>query len=155
MGSGSGSIAVSVGELVEVGDDHMGAGGRERVGARAAIDADDEREPARGGRLDARDGVLDGHGAIGADAEAPRRDEEHIRCGLGGQVLLLGDDAVHSVANPTAECAGAIHVYGGDFFATERSEWIGEPPTETPFNMDRLRASFVTANRRLPGAPAV
>jgi predicted metal-dependent enzyme (double-stranded beta helix superfamily) len=66
-----------------------------------------------------------------------------------GDVCLLGDDAVHSVTNPTSECAGAIHVYGGDFFATPRSEWRGEPPSEEPFDVERLRASFAAANERL------
>jgi predicted metal-dependent enzyme (double-stranded beta helix superfamily) len=64
-------------------------------------------------------------------------------------VCLLGADTVHSVANPTRECAGAIHVYGGDFFATPRSEWRGEPPTEEPFSVDRLLSTFATANETL------
>ena len=34
-----------------------------------------------------------------------------------GEVLLLGDDAIHSVANSRREFAVALHVYGGDFFA--------------------------------------
>jgi predicted metal-dependent enzyme (double-stranded beta helix superfamily) len=66
-----------------------------------------------------------------------------------GDVCLLGDDAVHSVTNPTAQCAGAIHVYGGDFFATARSEWRGEPPIEEPFDVDRLLALFAAANEAL------
>jgi predicted metal-dependent enzyme (double-stranded beta helix superfamily) len=66
-----------------------------------------------------------------------------------GDVCLLGDDTVHSVTNPTAECAGAIHVYGGDFFATPRSELRGEPPTEGPFDVDRVLTSFATANEQL------
>ena len=66
-----------------------------------------------------------------------------------GDVCLLGDDAVHSVTNPTAQCAGAIHVYGGDFFATPRSEWRGEPPSEEPFDVKRLLASFAAANEEL------
>lgn len=64
-----------------------------------------------------------------------------------GDVCLLGEEVVHAVANPTAECAGAIHVYGGDFFATARSEWRGDPPTEEPFDVARLQASFAAANR--------
>lgn len=64
-----------------------------------------------------------------------------------GDVCLLGDDAVHAVANPTGECAGAIHVYGGDFFATPRSEWRGDPPTEEPFDVARLQAAFDAANQ--------
>ncbi len=66
-----------------------------------------------------------------------------------GDVCLLGDDAVHSVTNPTAECAGAIHVYGGDFFATPRSEWRGDPPAEEPFDVERLLAGFAAANEAL------
>ena len=66
-----------------------------------------------------------------------------------GDVCLLGDDAVHSVTNPTGECAGAIHVYGGDFFATPRSEWRGEPPSEAPFDVQRVLASFAAANEEL------
>ncbi|MET0802750.1 MAG: hypothetical protein ABW009_02555, partial [Acidimicrobiales bacterium] len=38
-------------------------------------------------------------------------------------VCLLGDDTIHSVTNPTTQFAGAIHIYGGDFFALERSQW--------------------------------
>jgi hypothetical protein len=40
-------------------------------------------------------------------------------------------------------------VYGGDFFATPRSEWRGEPPTEEPFDVERLLASFAAANEAL------
>lgn len=66
-----------------------------------------------------------------------------------GDVCVLGADAVHSVTNPTGECAGAIHVYGGDFFATPRSEWRGDPPVEEPFDVSRLTSSFATANEQL------
>ena len=64
-------------------------------------------------------------------------------------MCLLGDDVVHAVANPTTECAGAIHVYGGDFFATPRSEWRGDPPTERAFDVEGLLASFAAANAEL------
>ena len=63
-----------------------------------------------------------------------------------GDVCLLGDDVVHSVHNPTSRYAGAIHVYGGDFFAMPRSEWRGEPYTEQPFDMARTLALFEAAN---------
>jgi predicted metal-dependent enzyme (double-stranded beta helix superfamily) len=39
-----------------------------------------------------------------------------------GDVALLGGETIHAVTNPTSEFAGAVHVYGGDLFATERSE---------------------------------
>jgi predicted metal-dependent enzyme (double-stranded beta helix superfamily) len=64
-----------------------------------------------------------------------------------GDVCLLGADAVHAVTNPTTEFAGAIHVYGGDFFTRPRSEWRGDPLTEEPHDVDRLLATFAEANR--------
>ena len=62
-------------------------------------------------------------------------------------VCLLGDDTIHKVVNPTAEHTGAIHVYGGDFFSIERSEWSGEPPTEQPYDVARTLQSFEDANQ--------
>jgi predicted metal-dependent enzyme (double-stranded beta helix superfamily) len=42
-------------------------------------------------------------------------------------VVLLGDDVIHAVHNPLGECTGSIHVYGGDFFNRDVSQW--EPDT--------------------------
>jgi predicted metal-dependent enzyme (double-stranded beta helix superfamily) len=39
-----------------------------------------------------------------------------------GDVESLGHHVIHSVTNPIPRPTGAIHVYGGDFFAAERSE---------------------------------
>jgi predicted metal-dependent enzyme (double-stranded beta helix superfamily) len=61
-------------------------------------------------------------------------------------VRVLGSDTVHAVTNPTSEFAGAIHVYGGDFFATPRSEWRGDPPREEAYDVERVVASFAAAN---------
>jgi predicted metal-dependent enzyme (double-stranded beta helix superfamily) len=61
-------------------------------------------------------------------------------------VCLLGDDVVHAVTNPTTEHAGAIHVYGGDFFTTPRSEWMGDPLEEEPYDVERTLARFEAAN---------
>jgi predicted metal-dependent enzyme (double-stranded beta helix superfamily) len=63
-----------------------------------------------------------------------------------GEVCLLGDDVVHAVENPTREFAGAIHVYGGDFFAEPRSEWPGVPYEEQPYDVARTIAHFEAAN---------
>ena len=38
----------------------------------------------------------------------------------------LGADIIHSVINPINKLTGAIHIYGGNFFAAERSEWDSE-----------------------------
>jgi predicted metal-dependent enzyme (double-stranded beta helix superfamily) len=64
-----------------------------------------------------------------------------------GDVALLGDDTIHAVANPTGEFAGAIHIYGGDFFATTRSEWRGDPYREQPYDVDYVLNYFEEANR--------
>lgn len=62
-------------------------------------------------------------------------------------VALLGDDTVHAVTNPTTAFAGGIHIYGGDFFSTPRSEWAGTPYREQPYDVDRTRAYFEAANQ--------
>lgn len=59
-----------------------------------------------------------------------------------GDVMPLGRDIIHSVTNPIPKLTGAIHVYGGDFFEAERSEWDAERLTEQPFDMERVRAQF-------------
>lgn len=47
----------------------------------------------------------------------------------------LGKDIIHSVTNPIPRLSGAIHVYGGDFFGVERSEWNPETLLERPYDM--------------------
>jgi predicted metal-dependent enzyme (double-stranded beta helix superfamily) len=54
----------------------------------------------------------------------------------------LGRDVIHSVTNPIPRLTGALHVYGGDFFEAERSEWDPENLNEHPFDMARVRALF-------------
>jgi predicted metal-dependent enzyme (double-stranded beta helix superfamily) len=62
-------------------------------------------------------------------------------------VALLGDDTIHAVTNPTTEFAGAIHVYGGDLFATDRSEWRGDPYRELAYDSGYVLRYFEEANR--------
>ncbi len=65
------------------------------------------------------------------------------------EVFPLPQDAIHSVSNPIRRLTGAIHVYGGDFFATAgRSEWDPETLLERPFDLDAARASFRDASER-------
>lgn len=59
-----------------------------------------------------------------------------------GDVLPLGRDIIHSVTNPLERLSGAIHVYGGDFFEIERSEWDPEALTERPYDVAKTRAMF-------------
>jgi predicted metal-dependent enzyme (double-stranded beta helix superfamily) len=65
-----------------------------------------------------------------------------------GEVLVLGDEAVHSVANPLDRLTGAIHIYGGDFVRHERSQWGPGPLEERPYDMATVQAEFAEANRR-------
>jgi predicted metal-dependent enzyme (double-stranded beta helix superfamily) len=65
-----------------------------------------------------------------------------------GDVALLGDDVIHSVVNPLTTLTGAIHVYGGDFFARDRSDWNPDTLEELPEPVDS-RTVFEEANRRL------
>ena len=51
-------------------------------------------------------------------------------------------DVIHSVTNPISKLTGALHVYGGDFFEAERSEWDPESLHENPFDMERVKAMF-------------
>ncbi|MDQ1438377.1 MAG: hypothetical protein QOK43_2006 [Acidimicrobiaceae bacterium] len=55
-----------------------------------------------------------------------------------GDVVVLGRDAIHSVANPRRTYTAAIHVYGGDFFGTPRSEWDPDTLVEQPFDVAHL-----------------
>src|SRR5262245_17147020 len=64
------------------------------------------------------------------------------------EVFSLPHDAIHSVANPIERLTGAIHIYGGDFFAVPRSEWDAETLRERPFDLPRAIRSFEEANRR-------
>jgi predicted metal-dependent enzyme (double-stranded beta helix superfamily) len=63
-------------------------------------------------------------------------------CLLPGDLAPLGKDIIHSVVNPLTRHTGAIHIYGGDFFAIERSEWDDEVLTEKPYDPARTLALF-------------
>jgi len=45
-------------------------------------------------------------------------------------------------------CTGAIHINGGDFFGTPRSDWDPETLEERPYDVDRARKVIVDANER-------
>lgn len=64
-----------------------------------------------------------------------------------GDVLLMGDDAIHAVHNPLGRHTGAIHVYGGDFVGTPRSQWDAESLDEQPYDLEAVRQAFERAQR--------
>lgn len=55
-----------------------------------------------------------------------------------GDVAILDGNVIHSVVNPLSQTCGAIHVYGGDFFAAHRSMWDAETLTEAPYDYDAV-----------------
>jgi predicted metal-dependent enzyme (double-stranded beta helix superfamily) len=63
-----------------------------------------------------------------------------------GDVLVLGDDVIHSVANPLDRLTAAIHIYGGDFVEQERSVWGPGPVEERPYDYSIVEAEFAKAN---------
>jgi len=64
-----------------------------------------------------------------------------------GDTELLGKSIIHSVTNPIPRLSCAIHVYGGDFFAAERSEWDAETLLEGRFDADAAVRRFDDANK--------
>jgi len=63
-----------------------------------------------------------------------------------GDVLVMGDDAIHAVANPLTDFAVALHVYGGDFFVGDRSEWDEVTMVERPRDVEGTMRRFAAAN---------
>jgi predicted metal-dependent enzyme (double-stranded beta helix superfamily) len=62
---------------------------------------------------------------------------------------LLGDDTIHKVHNPTRDYAGAIHIYGGDFFAIERSGFDPDTLEEHPYDGAASQREFEEVNARM------
>jgi predicted metal-dependent enzyme (double-stranded beta helix superfamily) len=71
---------------------------------------------------------------------------------IGGEVLVLGEEVIHAVANSRREFAVALHVYGGDFFGGARSEWDPDTGEERPRDLERTRRLFEEANARWQAA---
>ena len=68
-----------------------------------------------------------------------------------GNVVALPRDVIHSVNNPIEKLTGAIHIYGGDFFATPRSEWDPETLSERAWNVAAAVRIFDESNERFFG----
>jgi predicted metal-dependent enzyme (double-stranded beta helix superfamily) len=62
---------------------------------------------------------------------------------------LLGKSVIHAVTNPLSKFTGAIHVYGGDFFAAPRSEFDPDTFEERPYDAEKAKRLFREANERL------
>lgn len=66
-----------------------------------------------------------------------------------GDVASLGENAIHSVHNPLTRLTAALHVYGGDFFETPRSEWDPDTLVEEPYSVERVMRLFEESNANL------
>ena len=58
----------------------------------------------------------------------------------------LGAAIIHAVTNPLDQITAAIHVYGGDFFATPRSEWDADTLVERPYDVEDTLRAFEASN---------
>ncbi|MGB6601161.1 MAG: hypothetical protein WBE77_08765 [Candidatus Cybelea sp.] len=65
------------------------------------------------------------------------------------EAVLLGAEVIHSVTNPIDRLTAALHVYRGDFFGIDRSEWDPESLCERPYDAQRVLRIFEEENRRL------
>ncbi len=81
---------------------------------------------------------------------SPRLEAAGARSLGVGDVTSLGRDLIHSVTNPVGKLTGAIHVYGGDFFAEERSEWEPEGLTEQRYDVAKTLRLFEESNAAPP-----
>jgi predicted metal-dependent enzyme (double-stranded beta helix superfamily) len=66
-------------------------------------------------------------------------------------VALLGAATIHSVSNPDRGYTAAIHVYGGDYFGTPRSQWDASGHEE-PFDVEAVRRTLAEADARTAAA---
>lgn len=66
-----------------------------------------------------------------------------------GDVASLPRDVIHSVNNPLPRFTAGLHIYGGDFFDTQRSMWNAATLAEQPSNGETVRAIFEAENEKL------
>jgi predicted metal-dependent enzyme (double-stranded beta helix superfamily) len=68
---------------------------------------------------------------------------------FAGQATALQPDVIHSVTNPLQRYTGGIHIYGGDFFETTRSQWDPETLAQAPSDGATIRRIFELENERM------
>ncbi len=78
-----------------------------------------------------------------------RIDAFGVKALFEGDAVALPADAIHSVTNPLPRFTGGIHVYGGDFFDTARSQWNPETLAEEPSDGETIRGIFRRENERM------
>jgi len=70
-----------------------------------------------------------------------------------GDVRKLGENAIHSVVNPSVQLTGAIHIYGGDFFGAipARHCWNADTLERGPYDYEFINSLRDQANDRMKG----
>jgi predicted metal-dependent enzyme (double-stranded beta helix superfamily) len=63
--------------------------------------------------------------------------------------VSLGETIIHAVSNPLDKITSAIHVYGGNFFETPRSEWDTKTLEEHPYDVEHTMRLFEESNARM------
>ena len=81
----------------------------------------------------------------------PRRERRQARSGWRKSNVGARRDSARTRRrppgrNPIPRLTGAIHVYGGDFFETPRSQWDPEALVEGPYSVERAMRIFEDAN---------
>jgi predicted metal-dependent enzyme (double-stranded beta helix superfamily) len=71
-----------------------------------------------------------------------------------GDAVPLGEKVIHSVRNPLQQLTAALHVYGGNFFETPRSEWDAHTLKEHPYSVQHTMDAFEASNAQLRAMPA-
>ena len=69
-----------------------------------------------------------------------------------GAVRKLGENAIHSVRNPSAtQLCGAVHIYGGDFFGAipRRHSWHPDTLERGPYDYEFINSLRDEANERM------
>ena len=60
---------------------------------------------------------------------------------VGPGVLANDPEVIHAIRNPLDVPLLALHAYGGDLFATPRSNWDPDTHQEIPFDWDKVKSS--------------
>jgi predicted metal-dependent enzyme (double-stranded beta helix superfamily) len=68
---------------------------------------------------------------------------------FAGDAVALASNVIHSVTNPLPRFTGGIHIYGGDFFETTRSQWNPETLQRESSDGAAIRRIFDRENERL------
>jgi predicted metal-dependent enzyme (double-stranded beta helix superfamily) len=65
-------------------------------------------------------------------------------------VLMLGQNGIHKIANPGGETLVALHVYGKNIFKIARSAWDPVTGIERPFDMTVDSRGAASGDKRRP-----